>query len=197
MRRFVRSGRPIALAAALLAAAGCDTFEPRKPVISTGEGSQWERPISPEIIVQNLEIAFESGIFNDYQRAMTEDFAFMPDDADRSDMDTSVRPGEEIYVDWTREVESVTAEAIALSADSLDVTFDFYTEDSEADGLRRQKYHYDLVLYSGGEETHYLGDAFFGISRQPNGEWFIKEWEDVRTTEGVNTWGYLKGLSRQ
>ena len=84
-------------ATAILAAAGCDLFETREPETSSGSGSQWERPTSPEIIVDNLEVAFENAIFNDYRRALTEDFTFVPDDSDRFDMDTIERPGEEVY----------------------------------------------------------------------------------------------------
>ena len=197
MRLTVRRARFAAVALALTVSAGCELLKPREPVISTGEGSQWERPISPSVIVDNLEIAFESGIFNDYSRALTEDFTFTPDDADLSDLNTIVRPGENAYADWTREIETLTAESIALSADSVAVEFEFFSEDSETSGLRRLKYHYDLAVYSGGEATHYLGDAFFGIGQQSNGEWYIQEWEDVRAVDGENTWGYLKGIRRQ
>ena len=182
-------------AAASLAAAGCDLFATREPQTSSGSGSQWERPTSPEIIVDNLEVAFENAIFNDYRRTFTEDFTFVPDDSDRFDMDTIERPGEEVYEEWDREVESSTAETIALASDSLFVALVQF-DDVDVQGNRRLKYDYTLEVFSSGEVNSYVGEAWFLIRQESNGEWFIQEWQDVRSADGGTSWGFLKGLSR-
>ncbi len=196
MSHRIRSFLILVVAALVLPGAGCNLFETREPVISTGSGSQWERPISPSIIVKNLESAFEGGTFNDYERALTEDFVFVPDDSDVFAMDTTERPGEDAYADWDREIETITAETIALAADSVSVDLEIFSEDSESDGRRLLKYHYDLGTFTNGEVTHYLGDVWFRIRQEANGEWFIQEWTDVSLVEGAVSWGRLKGRSR-
>ena len=186
---------PLLAATATLAAAACDLFETREPETSSGSGSQWERPTSPEIIVDNLEVAFENAIFNDYRRALTEDFTFVPDDSDRFDMDTIARPGEEVYEAWDREVESSTAETIALASDSPSVALVQF-DDVDVEGKRQLKYDYTLDVFSPDEVNSYVGEAWFLIRQESNGEWFIQEWQDVRSADGETSWGFLKGLSR-
>ncbi len=193
--RTTRSIAVAVLGTLALAAVGCDLFATREPEMSSGEGSQWERPTSPEIIVDNLEVAFENAIFNDYRRALTDDFAFEPDESDRFDMDTTERPGEEVYEGWDRDVELTTAETIALASDSLFVTLVQF-DDIDVDGKRRLKYDYTLEVFSSGEVSAHVGEAWFLIRQEANGDWFIEAWQDVRAAEGGTSWGFLKGASR-
>jgi hypothetical protein len=188
--RRVAGGRVGWLALALLAS-GC-LFKTRTPIVGEGERSFWEPPTTPEIIVRNLETAFENGVFNDYSRALTEDFVFQPDGADSAQIEIE-RPGEQVFVGWNREVETEAAQTIKDSADSVDVVFTLFSDELIGDDHLRKE-DYVLTLFQGGGEVAYVGQAWFLI-RQTSGEWFIYEWEDVRTSDAP-TWGLLKGRNR-
>jgi hypothetical protein len=197
MRRLARAGRSYGgragwLVLGLMAGVGC-IFEARTPIVGEGQRSFWEPPTTPETIVRNLETAFENGIFNDYARALTEDFVFRPDGADSVQIELE-RPGLEIFVGWNREVETETAQAIKDPADSVDVVFTLFSDELIGDDHLRKE-DYVVTLFQGGSEVTYEGQAWFSI-RQIGGEWFIYEWEDVRTSQGAPTWGLLKGRNR-
>jgi hypothetical protein len=179
----------------VLMGAGCDLFATREPVLSEGASSLWQPPTSPNIIVQNLEVAFEKAIFNDYRRALTEDFTFEPDDTDRFQIDEIERPGDGAYDGWTRDVESATAEAISGSADSLSLDLMLFEEIVESIG-RQLKYDYVLTLHQGSSVAHYIGEAWLRIRQESSGEWFIYEWKDVKSSPDDDSWGLLKGRNR-
>jgi len=186
--------RGILVATALLAGAGCDLFRARSPGEGTGENTVWVPPTTPEIVVANLEAALEAGIFGDYVRAFTEDFVFVPDELDVTQLGIE-RPGEAVYEDWTRDVETQVAEAIGTGSQGLDLLLAFQGEQILAEG-RLHKYDYTLTVDQGGALDVYQGQAWFEI-RQTGGEWLIFRWEDVITPQTVESWGRLKGRNRQ
>lgn len=193
MVRTHRAGIAGLFAAAflLMALAGCGLFDTREPVEGEGGQSFWQPPTSPEIIVRNLEVAFENGIFNDYERALTIDFTFHPDLADSLDVEGG-RPG--AFANWTRDVEVETAAAIHATADSLMlVLVPNSTEIVGDDRLLKQSYV--LTLLTVGGSTVYEGDVWFWV-RQVAGEWFIYHWEDISTSSSRRSWGFLKGNTR-
>jgi hypothetical protein len=185
----------LALAALALPGAGCGLFDVRDAVEGGGEDSVWVPPTSPEIVVANLEAALEAGIFGDYLRAFTEDFAFVPDAADVVQLSIE-RPGEPVFEGWTREVETQVAEAIETGAESLELALVFLSEQILDEG-RLHKYSYVLTLQRGGEVDVHQGEAWLEIRQVTGGEWLIHAWQDVITPETVESWGRLKGRNRQ
>jgi len=191
-RRII--SRPGGLAAAallILIQAGCGLFDTREPVEGEGGQSFWQPPTSPEIIVRNLEVAFENGIFNDYQRALTADFTFHPDLADSLDVEGG-RPG--AFANWTRDVETETAAAIFATADSLSLVMDPPSQEIIGDD-RLLKQNYILTLQTVGGATIYAGEVWFFV-RPVAGEWYIYHWEDIATSSSRRSWGFLKGNTR-
>lgn len=177
-----------------LGGAGCELFATREPPpVDEGTEGIWQPPTSPRIVVENLERALEAPSFSDYERALTEDFVFRPDDADVVRIGLE-RPGETPYENWDREVERQTAEAISQSADSVALTLELFEETPIA-SAQLIKYRYDLTLFSTGTGTTYEGEAWFQIRQELNGDWLIFDWEDVASTSGAS-WGLLKGKSR-
>ncbi|MGQ0720376.1 MAG: hypothetical protein ACT4PE_02240 [Candidatus Eiseniibacteriota bacterium] len=177
-----------------LGGAGCDLFATREPPpVEEGTEGIWQTPTTPRIVVENLERALEAPSFGDYQRALTEDFVFRPDDADVVRIGLE-RPGETPYENWDREVERQTAEAISQSADSVALTLELFEETPIA-AARLIKYRYDLTLFSAGTGTTFEGEAWFQIRQEPNGDWLIFDWEDVASSN-TQSWGLLKGRSR-
>jgi hypothetical protein len=189
----VRSG---IVCAALGAIVGCGFFETRDPQEGEGEETFWQPPTSPQIIVVNLEVAFENRIFNDYRRALTADFVFRPDPADsvQISIDTGGSP---VFVNWDRDVEVSVAEQIAVGADSINVSFSIGTEDILDNGDRLLKKVYRLTVVRGGATVVYDGEAWLWTRQVANGEWYIFRWEDIRSVPPpAVSWGYLKGDSR-
>jgi hypothetical protein len=174
--------------------AGCDFFATREPpVVDRGNEGIWQPPTTPRIVVENLERALEASSFGDYQRALTEDFVFRPDDADVVRIELE-RPGDTPFENWDRDVERQTAEAISQSADSVALVIELFEETPIA-AARLVKYRYDLSLFSAGIPTTFEGEAWFQIRQEPNGDWLIFDWEDVATSTAPS-WGLLKGRSR-
>jgi hypothetical protein len=183
-----------ALAPALLLGAGCDLFQTREPAAGGTGNSVWQPPTTPEIVVENLQLALENGVFGDYTRALTDDFTFVPDDADVAQLAIE-RPGEAVYGGWTKDVETQVAEAIRTGLTSLDLGLTLVSEETLPDG-RLQKYGYALTLTRGASVTVYEGQAWLDIRQEPNGDWLIARWEDVITPQTVESWGLLKGRNR-
>ena len=89
----------------------------------------------------------------------------------------------------------MAAQNIKSSADSVDVVFTLFSDELIGDD-HLLKEDYVLTLFQGGGEIGYEGQAWFSIRQLGGGEWFIYEWEDVRTSQTVATWGLLKGRNR-
>lgn len=188
----------IALALTLVAPllAGCDLFSTRTPSAAEGGDSVWLTPVSPQTIVENLRTSFQAGNFGDYERTMTEDFAFVPDESDVFDIEL-VRPGEEVFVGWNKQVETSTAEVIFGSVAELSVELDLIREELITEG-RLVKYDYVLTLVPAeGDPDIHEGEAWFWTRIEPGtGEWYIYRWEDIASVPLRRSWGYLKGLNR-
>lgn len=195
MRRIRgREAALVGIAASLLAASGCDFFKPRDAIEGSG-GGVWVPPTSPEIVIANLEAAFEAGIFADYRRAFTDEFRFEPDAVDVLQMAIE-RPGEPVYDAWTADVETQVAEAIETGTTSVDLVFVFLNEQILEEG-RLHKYEYTLTITRAGRVDVYEGEAWFEIRQVAAGEWLIHHWADVVTPRTVESWGRLKGRNRQ
>jgi hypothetical protein len=179
-------------AAPFLLCADCGFFATREPPpVEQGSEGIWQPPTTARIVVENLERALEAPSFSDYERALTEDFTFRPDDADVVQLEIE-RPGG-LFEGWDREVERETAEAISQSADSLALEMELF-EETPIGATRLIKYRYTLTLIRSGGTTVYQGEAWFQI-RQEVGDWLIYDWEDVAGTQATS-WGLLKGRSR-
>ncbi len=195
MKALFRGLRRFLPLAALVGCAACGFFETREPEEGGGNETFWEPPTSPQIIVRNLELAFENKIFNDYRRALTVDFVFRPDPSDSFQIAID-RPGVPVFTLWDREVESSTAEQIAADADSIQLVFDLGTEEIVGDDDRLLKKTYTLTIMRAGTLNLYKGEAWLWVGQVVN-EWYIYRWEDVRREPfPALTWGYHKGQRR-
>jgi hypothetical protein len=186
----------IALAVAPLLLSGCGLFDTRTPSEVGGGESVWLTPVSPQIIVENLRTAFQAGNFGDYERTMTEDFFFVADQSDVFAIEL-IRPGEAVFDEWDRAVETQTAEVIFGSVSTLTLQLRLIREEIITEG-RLLKYQYELTLTpaQGDPEIH-AGEGWFRTRQEPgSGEWYIFEWEDIASATGRRSWGYLKGESR-
>lgn len=185
----------VVVAGLLFGGSGCSLFETRSPEAGSSE-SDWVPPLIPAQIVTNLEVALESGDFNDYQRTFVEEFFFVPDQTDVAQIAIE-RPGEAVYDDWSRDVETDTMEQVFSTSDSLRVDFNLFEERIEGE-VTQLRYRYTLRRYRSGEVDELQGEAWYRVGQVLGGEWYILEWEDVISEEtGTGgSWGLLKGRER-
>jgi hypothetical protein len=176
--------------------AGCDLFETRTPPpVDQGGTDQWQPPTAPRTIVENLERALEGANFGNYRRAFAEDFVFRADASDVARLQID-RPGEAVFEGWDRDVEGDTAETIRQAVQQIELVLDLFDEIITPEG-RLLKYNYTLTLTASTGVTARRGEAWFDIRAEPNGEWFIYDWEDVANAAGFESWGLLKGRNRR
>ncbi|MEZ5063294.1 MAG: hypothetical protein R3B81_01080 [bacterium] len=190
----MRTLRPrLVLLATLACVVGCDYFQPRTPE-EGDSGSAWVTPLIPGQIVQNLRSAIELENFADYQRVFTEDFTFTPDPTDVATLAVE-RPGESVFDGWTVDVESTVMEQVVSAADSVRVDLTLF-EEQPSGSTTLVKYTYALRVFLNAAVTEYQGEAWFSVRQTGNGEWYVYGWQDVVTTDTVQSWGLLKGRTR-
>ena len=187
--------KSLVVAGLALFAGGCSLFETRSPEAGSSE-SDWVPPLIATQIVTNLEVALESGDFNDYRRTFVEEFFFVPDQTDVAQIAIE-RPGEAVYDDWNRDVETDTMEQVFSTSDSLRVDFDLFEERIEGE-VTQLRYRYTLRRYRGSDVDELEGQAWYRVGQVFGGEWYILEWEDVisEDTGPDGSWGLLKGRER-
>jgi len=191
----VTARRLLAVLSAAVLLGGCDLFATRDPEVTGSQQSLWTPPTSPEIVVTNLELAFEIGNFNDYRRALTDDFTFAADPGDAAQLEIEF-PGTEVLENWTADVDVEVATNIRGGVDSLVVDFVRFDNVDQGQTLRLLKYDYVVSLFAGDTRTDYVGEAWLSIAQQDNGEWLIRDWEDVAGQSAADSWGLLKGRNR-
>jgi len=179
---------------------GC-VFSPREPD-GPPEGGQteWETPITTEIVLRNLKAAIEGESISNYLDCYTDDFTFIVDPQDYLD---AGQEAEQRYGDWTKDVEQQATNNIFAQWQDIEVTFEnFEPPDESLDETYRQE-DYVLSLVTLGSVPNltviYRGRALLWMRRSDTGRWAIFRWEDQRTesTGAAQTWGVLRGDSRQ
>lgn len=183
-------------AAALLFLCGC-IFTPRDPDgPPEGDVTDWETPISTDIVLRNLKAAFEGEGVQNYRDCFTDSFRFHVDPVDSLD---AGQEGEDRYANWTREDEEHAANGIFGDASDIALAFTTIQEPDEAgyDTYRIEDYELTITFDSGeaDEEVTYGGRASLHMRRDNTGRWAIYRWVDRRLTEDSPppTWGTLRG----
>lgn len=202
LTRTLRRAIPVALAALLaaLTLAGC-ILSPREPDGPPDEGSviPWEPPTDTDTVLANLTAALAGEGASNYLDCLTDDFRFFVDPGDSND---AGQEAEQIYSDWTRDVESQVINSIFLdSAPGIVVTFQRETPaDEEADiTYRRENYQLTIVWQHGqhepGESVTYRGRATLWMRKDDYQQWSIFRWVDRRVLDQGSspTWGALRG----
>lgn len=183
--------RGLTLATLLLA--GCSLFSPRTPEPPSENPTPWNEPVSPTIVLANLDSAYEYRDLTSYMRSFDADsFSFQADPRDTSDPAIAVR-----YRGWSFDVErevssKIFAQSDSIRLDSLSVSADSSQEHfGTSEAILYRRYH--LRIYS-AQARFARGIARFSLRSDQSGYWRIVRWEDVRTD--TTDWGQLKGEFR-
>lgn len=165
---------------------GCSLFEPRQPEPPTGQEGRWNAPVSPGVVISNLEYAFEDQNIENYMTAFASDFVFTADDRD-----TLLFPSG-TFSDWDYSVEREVAARIFDDADWIDLAFTDSLVDSTAE--RADFYENYEFTVSAQNPIYGRGLALFYLRREEDGYWAVFEWRDFR--QDTTDWGVLKGTYR-
>ena len=169
-----------------LISAGCSFFEPRESEPPSGREGRWDEPVSPGIVISNLNYAFQDENIEDYMSAFTSQFLFLADERDT----LLFEPG--TFTDWGFSIEEEVTGRIFAEAYSINLTFSDSLVDSTAD-LAHFYENYEFTV-SAESQVYGKGLALFSLSRGEDGYWAIYEWQDFK--KDTTDWGFLKGIHR-
>jgi hypothetical protein len=168
----------------------CDWFEPGEAEKPWEEESKWLEPVSPSVVITNLQNSFENRNIINYTSSLSQDFMFFGDPSDSQ----YVPPG--VFNDWTLEVEEEVATKIFNTFDSkIDLSFQDSLKDST--GSNANFYlTYNINLESSDSATTVMGISHFELVRDSVNLWSISNWRDYRLDTLCIDWGILKAMSR-
>lgn len=184
---------------------GCkNPFKTRNSPEPSGPRGTWYPPTTPEIVIQNLNYAYNEKIIDNYLLCLSDSFIFSaPEDSLEAIADN--RP--ELFWNWNLSVEKNVTSAI----------FNFYTSGSRRIVLILEKdpdqsdvkedttatlyRDYVIYLYDFNQEEPLIG-TFQGIStfylRESSYEnWNIYFWEDRPLVTGEFDWADFKAQFRE
>ncbi len=178
----------------------CSLFEPRVPEYPSEAGVVWITPISPEIVVLNLEAAL-NGSSALYLDCLSESFVFYADTNDINEYPTYN------FNDWIKSVEAYTVTtalfAIVPADSSISASFleDLDHPDPAApvdSAIIYREYAITVPQsYYSGTGTPASGIVEFHMIENEDGFWSINKWFDLRHEETyLNTWAVAKAYYR-
>ncbi len=175
---------PLLLAGCLLSAAGCDLFGTREPEAPAGGQSGGDLALTPERVLELLQIAVDLRDPDLYMAMIDVDF--------RYEATNSAYPEDpHVFDSWDRNREDTFIRRLLapglLPADSTgSIGFEEQDETPEADSVfTRQSYLIELHMTRGDLPSSYSGLAELWLVRGDDGGWRIRSWEDDSGGEGV------------
>lgn len=177
--------------------AGCgllDTRDPEPPRVIIE--IPYETPDEPIVVLRNIEATLEAKSTINYETSLTEDFTFLPTDADAQDFQANLP--------WTKAKEVAATDAFLndfLSENGV-VTLTWtvpanFLEAGQSPQGERQVYYQDLgyrlEFQLGGASRVYSGecDLYFRESGVGN-LWAIYDWQDKEDGSSNASWGRLR-----
>lgn len=196
----------VALAWLTAGGTGC-FFDPREPEASVPidtSGTRWRPASTPMILVNNIVVTFVDQQIDFYRRSFRDDFAFIADPLDATDL---AQQGRFPYLNYGREAEEQVAQILFSDHDEIRLKFTDlsppYFVSSEDTAEVRKNYVLTLVdidsLDGGGvtaDSAVYEGVLSLFMRDEAN-EWALYRWEDRRGgNPQIDSWGLLRGLTR-
>ncbi len=173
----------------IILSTACNWFNPRNAENPREEESEWQEPVSPSIVISNLERAFEDRNIVNYSSSLSFDFMFYGDQADSTD----VPPG--IFNDWDFDVEIEVATKIFNIFSKINIYFEDSLKDST--GTEANFYEvYSMNLESLDSTVIVKGLAHFQLLLDSTNLWSIVNWMDFNTDSLYIDWGILKANTR-
>lgn len=180
---------------AVICAACENPFATRDPEPPATGGAAIRPATTPENVLANLEVSFESLSIQDYLDVFSDDFSFHPDPED------SLAYEQEFTSGWDLDRERIFANNLLIGQNFIPVDgnpIEVTASYEYKPGPDMYEYHYQMFLplvdqsEDGFRTIEIEGYAFLYFSEDTEGNWTILAWEDHRLTARSQTWGVLR-----
>ncbi len=165
----------------------CDIFQTRDPEPPSQSTSSFEPPVTPEIVLQNLQGAIRENNVDNYLRCFV-DTSFMPYEFFPS-QDVSANFGI-----WTLEDERRYFRSIGVNIDGTPLlTISLQNTTFYADSTYTMNYSLFFPHKDVGAPKFVKGNMQLHLVIDVQGRWAINQWKDNKLS-GVSdsTWSYVK-----
>ncbi len=182
-------------------ATGCaDPFSSRDSQIPTGERGTFIQPVSPQIVIFNLEQSYKERIVTNFMKCLDSGFFFKYDfvtkqigDSDSGwYFDTELRITENIF----NSLLSDTTSSLEITLNPLETSPD---EVLDTAAILYRSYTIIFVTDSDTDSpdtSRYLGTSIFTITENDRGLWAISRWEDQHQNTNITSWADFKNAYR-
>ncbi len=193
----IRSAVPFALAVLLGShLAGCGIFDTREPESPTNAGSEFEPPITPTVVLRNMESAIAYANASDYQRCFSDSSRGLPPFVFQPSVQ-GIAAAPTAFADWHADdelayIQNIFAELQTGSSSLLTLTPNEVTDAPIGDSVQyTAEYSVQFPHTREGAEHEASGTLQFTLTRSPQNEWYITRWKDI--SDGTNTsWSLIK-----
>lgn len=176
-----------------LAMTGC-LFDTRDAEPPADEGDDVIPLDTPLGVFQAMKVALESRKDANYERAISESFAFSPTQQDSLDQTFA---GTNVYDNWNKTVEMDVLGLLIADAQTILVEFT-PTVQINQNTYVRYSVNYELAVVdiaTPTDTTFYAALAEFDV-RLEGGNWRLTFWNEIDNLPNQPSWGYLRGILR-
>ncbi len=185
------------LALLLLLILGCtNPFSSRESEPPIGDNGTFIQPVTPQIVLFNLENTYKEFIVTNYMMCLDSNFFFKYDFVVRQ---IDERDSGWYYSEEMRLIESSFNSLLADSAEllslSLSPLIDQQDQAFDTTAILYRSYtltHIDNFTDSSADTTIYLGTSIFTMSENEQGLWSIIRWEDQHQNTNIPSWADYK-----
>ena len=176
--------------------AGCDLFGPRDPEPPIDEGSGFEVPTAPNILLDNLRRSITEANAIDYRRNFSDGTAGLPSFRFTPASDgASIDPG--LFANWTvaeeeEYIRDLFSELVEGGIASLVLTPPDVSEAALGDSLLyAADYALNVPHTRSGVEREAFGRFVVTMKLSERNEWYITAWQDI-ALDDRSTWSVIK-----
>lgn len=184
------------LAMLLIASCAKNPFSARDSEEPSEAAGTFVPPTSPEIVLENLRLAYEEMVIGNYIECLDSSFTFVFDFIEGSLIDTSwdqtveINLTENLFADFrAREANRKISVDFFLQAEQQDVLLD-------SAAMMIRSYLVTVQDSSGAVVETYEGVAQFDLVEAAFNFWSLARWEDLHQATDTPSWADLKNSYR-
>ena len=183
----------IILCAFLLA--GCDLFSTRSAEKPNQPRSNYEQPVTPDIVIANLINSFKDKNVENYLSCLT-DSEFVDKRFTFSPSSGAVSQFPSLSDNWNKKNEEQYFNNLKSKVNSdlpITLTFSGVSTLPQGDSLvYSASYFLNIPTANPNIPQNYQGDLKFGMIRDSRSTWSIYSWQDSKNSD-LPSWSELKG----
>jgi len=181
----------------LLLFLGCsDPFSSRESEPPITDHGTFIQPVTPQIVIFNLENAYKEFIVTNYMMCLDSNFFFKYDFVIRqiNEHDSGWHYSEELRL-IESSFNSLLADSAALFSLSLSPLTGQQDQAFDTTAILYRSYtltHINNISDSTADTTEYLGTSIFTMIENQQGLWSIIRWEDQHQNTNIPSWADYK-----